>query len=280
MILLFQIPSIANITDCHDSHWITADTTDVQYVAIYCAMILAFFGLLAIYPIITEKIKPGDDGRKPKLYFHFWAFHLSMIILAGFFLTDNTFVTPTKRLIAVFIVVYIALLVLMAVYLYFHVHELAIPFKCCRCKFCPSVVVLGSVCIFFPCITLFFYVSPTVVFIFYLYPIRTAIWLSFMINVVLYTNALIAALLFQCERAWYTVYRLFGGKIEDKFYEKYDVSGASNRERFSLCSKYLCQLIATAISLIMLLGFVLLLSGLISIDKHRFLDKSEVQTLF
>lgn len=129
-------------------------------MAIYCAMMLAFFGILAIYPKITEKIKPRN-GRKPKLYFHFWSFHISILILAVIFLNDNTFVTPTPRLIALFVVVYVVLLLLMSLQLYFYNDELAIPFKCCKHRLCPCIVALISVCILFPLITMFLYVSPT-----------------------------------------------------------------------------------------------------------------------
>lgn len=102
-----------------------------------------------------------------------------------------------------------------------------------------------------------------------------------MINAVFYTNALIAELLFQCERIWYVVYKLVGDKtIKDDYYEEYDLTNASRSKCCSQCTKFLYELLATATSLIVVLLCAYLLSGFLKIDNHRFLDKSEVQTLF
>ena len=163
-------------------------------------VLMSFFFQFLIYSQ-AKVITKFKEKRKPKAYFHFWAFHLFALLFMSFIAlsyrhnTSFPIVSFSIVLLAVGIMVSIA-------------YNVETPNHCCRCSrylFCFShfSLIFISVCLLTTFTTYFIFSIPTIFLVYYLYPIRTLIRLPLIINAVIYINSLLALLLFQCERFWY-----------------------------------------------------------------------------
>ena len=104
----------------------------------------------------------------------------------------------------VFIILISLPLAFLCILFYFRTMELNVLCKFfCKCKCYNYTVLFISLYILYTFTFLFLYIAPTIILIFYLYPVHTIIRLPFILNSILYTNSVLALLIYQCERCCY-----------------------------------------------------------------------------
>ena len=132
---------------------------------------------------------------------------------------------------------------------------------------------------------------------YYLYPAHTLIRMPFIINSILYTNSLLALLLFQCERLCFILVKFISERLncircikneDDKFYDEYYNKIFKPSKEYAGCScfksvgpllTYYIQPLLTCGVLIILVMFIWVLSDLFRLHQDHFTDKNQVEAL-
>ena len=184
-------------------------------VIIYAAILGSSYIVMALstplFAIISEAINDSSGkGRKPKLYYHFWAAILLIVgglwgyeIIYHFHLTNNT-----SYGIPFFLMVFMSLIgTAIAISSDKKIKAFSVPLsECCCCvysKKCRNrwscVMTIMGMYFTISLLTYLLYAVPTIVFVYYLYPTRTLIRVPFIIGAIFYTITLQSLVLYQFE---------------------------------------------------------------------------------
>ncbi len=205
--------SFANNTSESTQSYSTADGNNfyIIIIGVFIAGSLSNVALITVISVAKTKIE-SEKGKKPKGYFHFWAFHLFICGFALYTYFNNSFNT-TGATTTIFTTILFGLNAFSFVTTLFlpcfgiNKIDLNTPTYClfCQCclKLCHYIVIMYSVGTIFSFVSSLIILIPNIIFVYYLYPTRTLIRLPLLINTVLYINTVLAVLIFQCERCWY-----------------------------------------------------------------------------
>lgn len=259
------------------------------------AIYLPFIAAYSLCPAIVGKIKPGKhDTRKPKVYYQFWSMHIVMTGLAVYTVIDTVLHSHNPGIDhfwTICIPTAIGCLVFSIVHCCSGYRRLDVrtPTGCCRChalciKCCPGLVKYLSLLTLLLFFSFSILLLPTVILVFYLDPLHTIIRLPFILNSILYTNSLLALLLYQCEKCCFAITRSCDKSKEEnednpyysEFYMEYK---QSKEDRCTGAAKLLCPPIGIMITLVMLVLFIVMVSGLFELRLTDFRTNSEVQAL-
>ena len=275
-------------------------TSYIYLIPAFISPFLAIVAIFTILPHVQRKIE-SKNGKKPKAYFQFWASQFFILGLGIWTLVHNAHVQPTDDddddlpLVGILLSMSLPGILIVTISPVFFT-DMNTPTQCCCC--CRGFFRIFVTYLAMVTTTFFFLVFiasiPSIIFIYYLYPVQTLVRLPFVINSVLYINSLGALLLYQLERCFYpcTPRSVMHGK---------EISGCCNRCKSPLreerlkahheyyrkyynenkCAPLLCHLqpLATAIVLVILILFIVILSDLLSMDRTKFTEKNEVEML-
>lgn len=209
------------------------------------ATALSLVSIISIYShakIVTKSKQHRKHPKKPKLYFQFWALHISAIGFLGYtlYLNLGNVVDPHWRIRLYSIIPVILVSIIISLFsLWFDVET---PTSCCRCC-CLSGKKSYRLMIIFHCFMLIFavffltaatgfllLVIPSIILHYYINPLKTLIRLQLLASAAIYTNSLLALLIFQCERCLFPLAE----------YSKLDIAKGKKYCRYSfwtgLCS--------------------------------------------
>ena len=179
----------------------------------------AVFALPALY-LQAKSSTESTEERKPKAYFQFWGFHIFVLLFLIYTAIYNSH--QEAYIVIVWFFTVVNLLVYNTVTRYFIKSELDIetPTHCCRCSprvmvCCHHLMLWLSTWILLVFTTFFLYSIPTILLIYYLNPVGTLLHLPLVINAVLYTNSLLALLIYQCESCCHLCTRRWKGKLDN-----------------------------------------------------------------
>ena len=220
---------MVNLSDASSDSYSTTDSntgTVFLYLMPILTSPLTMVTLTIVYSLAEKQVEPSN-GQKPKTYFQFWAFHVSVIGFGAYFAVRNFFFNSngnayeTLRISNAILLFHVTfgLVYYGACFPLLHgVRSLDIetPTQCCRCccqrcSHYTTLVVSVFIMSFF--INFFINFAPTLIIIYFLYPTRTLIRIPLYINSIFYINSLLALLLFQCERIFYPPLKLCEVKI-------------------------------------------------------------------
>ena len=221
--------------------------------------------VLVLYPTIREKTKSTDTKKRPKAFYQFWASNVVILALTVDTLVNNNL--DDIMLVTIIIIITSSLSSATKIYSIYNCYMMLRGGRntCAQYNIMSCILYTASLVLYSTAISLFIVVTPALIFIFYLYPTHTLIRLPFIINSILYTNSLLALLLYQCERLVCC--------------RCYDVTIASDEEKARTDCKHICQPIITICILPALVSFILVINDLFKLQQNHFTDKSEVETL-
>lgn len=179
---MLQILSVVNLSDASNSY----STTDLKTLTVYLVLMpfltspLTIVILTTVYSLAEKQVEPSN-GRKPKSYFQFWAFHASAIGFGAYFAVTNFFfnsngnVYETPRISNAVLLFHIVFN-----FVYFGIVFLSqygvtgldveTPTQCCRCccQRCSHYTILvASTYIISFFINFFINLAPTLIIIIY-----------------------------------------------------------------------------------------------------------------
>ena len=212
-----------------------------------------------LYPTIRKKIKSTDTKKRPKAFYQFWASNVVILALIVYTLVKNLddimqMTTIISALFSLFnAAFYNGTIYRVCVKKGGGRGRVACTCSITLCMSCTFYT--ASLALLLTAICLFLVLTPALIFIYYLHPTQTLIRLTFTINSILYTNSLLALLLYQCERSAYMcIYKL-------------------------VLSKHTCQLFLTICILSALVSFIFVINDLFKLHQNHFTSKSDVETL-
>ena len=292
-----QLPSQISTASNSASYSESVDHTFKVLYSIPVALILSVPILLVIYPIAEDKIKSTDPKKRPKAFYQFWAAHAVILAMIIYIVTYNYDIVTIQV-----VLINTTTGTLIALY-YAYAQCLKRGLKCCTCTSNSifSIFTFVSMMLVEVAISLFIVLTPTLIFIFYLYPTHTLIRLPFIINSIIYTNSLLALLIYQCERSVKNMKNILAKRHNRRIlcrklcrsclwfcrfhyryhfqHESYDNTEFSWRGLYLFCSKYICQPIVTFCALTILAYFILVINDLFKLHQNHFSSKSDVETL-
>lgn len=207
--------------------------------------------------LIKESLEPAD-GQIPKFYFHFWAFHLVMFGSVAY--TVSAGLLSSYAVDFVFAVVHVICgLILLSLIMCLgcaNEKNFNTPTRSFNGDRAHRTVMVISMflLLYFPYVLV--NTSPSFFLSLYRYPLQTLVWCAFAFTATLYVNALLALLLFQCERCCLTSLgqnkaRLGRekGRLEShiKYYSRYYQSDAYMKRPRLTYTLYIVQPIGTAL---------------------------------
>ena len=228
--------------------------------------------MISIFLTLLKHIKTTEEGRKPRAYFQFWASHVFIVGLGMYTVVDNnTEYLPT----VIFFIIFLFLAIIWT--FYFRTMELSVIFKfCCNCR-CYSIIVLYISLFILSAFTfLFLLFIPNVILIFCFYPVDTVIRLPFILNSILYTNSILALLIYQCERC---SYQCKFGHDKDPFYEEYYQDLRSDCESKTIRFGYMLKPVVTFNLLLTLMLFIATVYDLLNMNLNKF-KEAQIEMLF
>ena len=242
-----------------------------------------------MYPYIMDSLT-----KKGKVYFQFWASHVLIIGLGAYTIALNSHVfsvhSSTKAVCVAYIILMAPVFVVVNSRHSGHSIKLNTVAQFCfnNSKYYITVIFCMSIYISMFVTFVFLTLTPTVIFIFYLYPVHTVIRVPFILNSVLYTNSVLAFLLYQSERSAYVSTRWFREykgypELKDLFYEEYYqvLKSKSFWSRLHYFIGYLnITQLGSVILLVALILFILMVHNLFEMNLSQFTDQSQVEMLF
>ena len=286
-----QIPSFVNISNSAQSYSITDNNhavIGVQDVVWIFSLFVSTVLVTSMYPYVAEHLK---TTKKEKAYFQFWAFHAFIIGLGAYTITLNSHLFDVHVYSKVVCIGYVTVMPPMFIFLGsgrgIRLNTVA-QFCCHNSKYYIMVVYIISVYVFMFFTCLFLTLTPTVYLIFYLYPIHTVIRVPFILNSALYTNSVVALLIYQSERfgyistRWFREYKGYTD-CKDLFYEKYYQVFKSKSYWSKLCyfiGYIMISPLGSVILLVALIFFIITVHNLFEMNLSQFTDKSQVEMLF
>ena len=227
---------------------------------------------MLVYPVLAERIKPNKEGKRPKLYFQFWAFHILITVLGL-----NYIIIHNKRMFKVhpiMIALCFPVIILCHIVVYYYSKTRKFGYFISNCILSLFIFILLTL-------------APTVILIFYVYPVHTIIRLPFILNSMLYTNSLLALLFHHFKRivssisnklqlnSWRSLKRILSSCISNK------------QKSLKSCIQFVkddfmsfVQFFGTGFLLLILLTFIKTINDLLDMNLSQFTDRSQVEMLF
>ena len=290
-------------------------TASMAYVVVtpLVASLLAFIFVAAMFPILKEQIET-KNGNKPKAYFQFWASQVLILVLGlwtvikNFAFNSNGFVKTNVDNYLFFLAsvqpsLMLSLPTLLFPVLFSHSYDISTPTQCCCCfKNVFHIIILClSFLTTFLFLVIFISTVPSIILIYFLNPVQTLAHFPFTVNSILYVNSLMALLLYQFERCCIfkppdsvvpqetccnrgsSLLQEERARTHHQYYHDYHVLAINSGNMKKNIRKYtscVCAPIGTFIVLVCVVLFVIILSGLFSMDRSKFANKDEMELLF
>ena len=251
--------------------------------------------LFTLLPYIQGKIEP-KKGKKTKVYFQFWASQF-LCVGVGFWTIFKNSHQVSDMFTGSMAYYNIPFLIMVVVTLIIHFANIDFNTPT-LCVCCGQGVFRIAVTILALAITSFFLLVvlmsiPSILLIYYLYPVQSLARLPFIVNVFLYVNSLTALLFCQFERL---IFHIRPKVVENSIMRcssdlhrkrlqahKNHYQGYKSTMGYGTITMWLSlvlQPLGTFALLYFLMVYVVGLSDLLNVDRSKFTNKAEVESLF